>query len=244
MLLLADIHIHALFGVDDGAKTEREMQAMISRSYEDGIRLLCVTPHYHPGYFGDNQSKVDAAFARLSVYIAEQHPDMRLFLGNELRYSRDCISWLAEGQCRTMGGTRYVLVDFSADESEKNITTGLNRLLSAGYIPILAHVERYRKLAYNVNLLQEYRANGIWIQMDSQSVFGGFGVRVQLWSRKILNNRLADIISSDAHDLARRPPGLSEIRQYLQNKYSANYTAALCYQNAHRLLLDMAGEER
>ena len=55
---LADIHIHLLFGVDDGAKDEDEMHAILDAAYQAGTRVLCCTPHFHPGYFGDNYDKV------------------------------------------------------------------------------------------------------------------------------------------------------------------------------------------
>ena len=66
---LADIHIHLLFGVDDGAKDEDEMHAILDAAYQAGTRVLCCTPHFHPGYFGDNYDKVNAAFKRLSSYV-------------------------------------------------------------------------------------------------------------------------------------------------------------------------------
>ena len=64
-MFFTDIHIHALYGVDDGAKTEAEMQAIVDASYADGIRTLCVTPHFHPGYFGDNENHAETAYQRL-----------------------------------------------------------------------------------------------------------------------------------------------------------------------------------
>ena len=42
---LADIHIHLLFGVDDGAKDEDEMHAILDAAYQAGTRVLCCTPH-------------------------------------------------------------------------------------------------------------------------------------------------------------------------------------------------------
>lgn len=54
----SDMHIHALYGVDDGAKTEEMMLAMVDAEYQDGVRFFCLTPHYHPGYFGDNRDAV------------------------------------------------------------------------------------------------------------------------------------------------------------------------------------------
>ena len=119
-MALADIHIHLLFGVDDGAKDEDEMHAILDAAYQAGTRVLCCTPHFHPGYFGDNYDKVNAAFKRLSSYVQKTYPDMALYLGNELRYEPECVTWLRQGVCRTVNGTRYVLVDFSETAPEKN----------------------------------------------------------------------------------------------------------------------------
>lgn len=118
-MALADIHIHLLFGVDDGAKDEDEMHAMLDSAYQAGTRVLCCTPHFHPGYFGDNYDKANAAFERLSDYVRKTYPDMSLYFGNELRYEPECVSWLRQGVCRTVNGTRYVLVDFSETAPEK-----------------------------------------------------------------------------------------------------------------------------
>ena len=129
---LADIHIHLLFGVDDGAKDEDEMHAILDAAYQAGTRVFCCTPHFHPGYFGDNYDKVNAAFKRLSSYVQKTYPDMALYLGNELRYEPECVTWLRQGVCRTVNGTRYVLVDFSEAAPEKAIGNGLHALLNAG----------------------------------------------------------------------------------------------------------------
>lgn len=127
---LADIHIHLLFGVDDGAKDEDEMYAILDAAYQTGTRVLCCTPHFHPGYFGDNYDKVNAAFKRLSSYVQKTYPGMALYLGNELRYEPECVTWLRQGVCRTVNGTRYVLVDFSEAAPEKVIGNGLHALCS------------------------------------------------------------------------------------------------------------------
>ena len=64
-----DLHIHALFGVDDGAKNEADMRAMVDAAYADGVRTLCVTPHYHPGYFGENCEKIDKAYSAFRIWL-------------------------------------------------------------------------------------------------------------------------------------------------------------------------------
>lgn len=231
-----DIHSHMLFGADDGPKTETEMYQMAQAAYEDGIRTICVTPHYHPGYFGNNISAIDRAFTLLERYMAQQYPCMQLFLGNELRYSQDCVSWLEEGYCRTMNQTRYVLIDFLEVESEKTIIAGIEKILNAGYIPILAHVERYRSLGVSQHRLKELHTNGVLIQVDAQSLFGGFGLSAKWKCKAILSQKLADIVASDAHDLLKHPPALSKSYDYISRKYGSIYAENICHKNAWNLL--------
>ena len=66
-----DIHAHLLFGVDDGAKDEATMRAMLDAAYQDGVRTLCATPHFQPDFYGDNLKARDEAFLRLSAYAEE-----------------------------------------------------------------------------------------------------------------------------------------------------------------------------
>ena len=242
-MFFTDIHIHALYGVDDGAKTEAEMQAIVDASYADGIRTLCVTPHFHPGYFGDNENHAETAYQRLEAYIQQKYPDMELYRGNELRYSRNCVSWLNSRSCHTLNGTQYVLVDFSEAVEAQKISSALEHLLSAGYRPVLAHVERYRTFWGHKSLIHSFWEKGVLLQVDAQSVLGGFGYLTQRQSRYLLENELADLICSDSHDVRQRPPELSRCFQLVRKKYGLDYANALFCDNGKRLLHEDALQE-
>lgn len=230
----ADLHNHALWGVDDGPGSEAQMFALLDAAHADGVGTICLTPHYHPGYFGTGQDRMGPAFEALCRYAAEKYPDMRLYLGNELRYSGECLSWLSAGACRTLNGTDYLLVDFAANEPERNIVHGLERLMSAGYKPILAHAERYRSLT--ARGVWELSRNGVWIQMDVQSLFGGYGLGAKLRCRRLLRKKLVDIVATDAHDLDRRSPILSKGYRVIRRKYGDAYARAVFADNPLRLL--------
>lgn len=234
----SDMHIHALFGVDDGAKTEEMMLAMVDAEYQDGVRFLCLTPHYHPGYFGDNRDAVLRAYEQLCRTAEVRWPDLKLGLGNELRYDRGCLSWLRDGLCHTMNGTNYVLVDFIEDEENGRIHQALDRLLNAGYTPILAHAERYSRMKEQD--IREFRENGVLIQVDTQSLFRGFGFFIQRRCKTLLKSRLVDLAGSDAHDLSRRPPGISDFSKAIGNLCGKDYAAAICSANTAHALFSAA----
>lgn len=201
---------------------------------------MCLTPHFHPGYFGNNRSKTDAAFDKLREYAREKYKDLQLYLGNELRYSDGCMSWMAENACRTLNGSRYVLVDFSTVEDRQRILRGLNQLRNAGYTPVLAHAERYRNFHGDFREIRYLRDRDVVIQMDAGSVFGVFGFWTKLRSRAMLKQGMVDVVSSDAHGLESRVPMMEKCADFLRKKYGSEYAQDLCWNHAVRILNDEA----
>ena len=240
----ADIHCHALCHLDDGAKDMEMTKAMIDAEYQDGVRYLCFTPHYHPGYYGPNEERAAQAFVEAEEY-AKRYPDLQLALANELHYAPECLSWIKEGLCRRMGNTRYILVDFRQGEEERTITEGLTRILNSGYMPILAHAERYDRL--HPATVQTLRRDGIMIQVNADSVlagavFGNFGGMVGMRARRMLSKEMVDFISSDAHDLKRRPPNLSGAYDRIAKKYGLEYAQYICCDHAVSLFFGSTAE--
>lgn len=230
----SDIHTHILYKTDDGTATREEMFELVGKAYEHGTRLLCATPHFYPGYFGDNRESAIHAFEVLTEHCAKNYPDLTLVLGNELFYTHDSISWIRNNLCVPMGNTRYVLTEFSIDDSEDFIAEGIMRLLNIGYIPIIAHAERYGKLS--TGRLWVLKQNGVLVQINSQSFeFKPLRFKQNKRVKMLLEEKLVDFISSDAHDISRRPPYMQKAFDYLAKKYGKEYAERLCCENAKKL---------
>lgn len=225
----ADIHCHALYASDDGPKSDKDMYALIDEIYKDNIRYLCVTPHFHPGYFGENSRRAVTAFERLEKYVTEKYPDMRVFLGNELRYNQGCVNWIKDHRCRSLNNTEYILVDFHDNQPASEIIHGTNSILNAGYVPILAHVERYSRLNANIKLISELKENGVIVQVDAQSVIGEFGFFTKQRAKKLLDSRMVDIIATDSHDTNKRSPRMTECYEALKDRYGEKYANRITY---------------
>lgn len=231
-MFYTDLHMHALWGVDDGAKTEAEMLAMVRKAYDDGTRHLCLTPHFHPGYFGDNREKVQQIFGQLTSICGQELPELKLALGNELRYNKNCVSWLRDGACLTLNGTRNVLVDFLSHEERITILRGIDRLLSHGYVPVLAHVERYRTLT--MDDIRKFSGDGVLLQVDAGALRLRFGLWVSHRAKAILSEGLAYVIGSDAH--GEKDVCLSSCYKAIKSKFTEQFARELCCENGIQLL--------
>jgi protein-tyrosine phosphatase len=239
-MYFSDIHLHILYGTDDGAKTIEEMYKMVDMAYNDGTRLICATPHFHPDYFDDNRESSLAAFNMLCAYCGEKYPDLALVLGNEVAYRNEFIPMYKTGVLRPYGETRYTLVEFPENTKEEYISEAIDRLLNVGYIPIIAHAERYYKL--RIGCMKVFKESGVLIQANAQSMFKGYGFRVRNRMKSMLKNKIVDFISTDAHDLVYRPPIMSKGYKIIAEKYGEEYANEICYEKAQRLLCPSEGK--
>lgn len=233
-----DMHSHMLCGVDDGAKDAEEMYAMLEMAYADGVRALCLTPHYSPYLFGDTFEKSERAFELLYRYVEQKHPDLYLYLGHELGYHGECMEALNTGVCRSLAGGRYVLVDFPENALFFEIEKAMNRMLQSGYHPVLAHTERYRALHGKLDWVEEFVASGGRVQINASSLAGKAGMGAKSQSRRIVKSGLAHVISSDGHNTSTRLPLMSVCMDFLSKNCSADYIRDLTWNNACRIIGD------
>lgn len=230
-----DIHCHALFGVDDGAEDQSTMEEMLQIAHRNGTRALCFTPHFN---FGEQNcfEQMAVSFAAAESYCKEHLPDLRLFMGNELSYRVGCIDSLLSGECKTLGESRYVLVDFFLVPDAASIIRAVDSLQNAGYLPIVAHVERYDCFAGKMKEIVRLAETGAVIQVNAASILmGSFSVTGRT-AKKMLSEGLVHLVASDAHDTVMRSPDLSRCYEKVAGKYGEEYADMLFHDNPEKLL--------
>ncbi|MBQ4282504.1 MAG: capsular biosynthesis protein [Lachnospira sp.] len=231
-----DMHNHILFGVDDGAKTIEDSLALIKVAYNDGIRGLVLTPHFHPKRGMAHYAEVVENFNELVDVVEERIPDMQLYLGREVYYRSDILETKGSFDKYLMSGTACMLVEFSTTVEENYIKNAVSNLLFEGYQPIVAHVERYACAVKNKKLVDELKSIGAYIQINADSVLGKTGFAVKQAVKYYLKNGLVDFISSDAHDLKTRKPELAAAYAYVAKKFGEDYAGLLFRENAIAML--------
>ena len=88
--------------------------------------------------------KVHEQFQKLQEAAKKEYPDLSLYLGCELHSNMDLQEILEKRKYVTMAGSSYVLLEFSEGDSAQHIRERVYNVLSCGYEPIIAHVERYQ----------------------------------------------------------------------------------------------------
>ena len=233
---MIDIHSHILYGVDDGAKSLTESIEMLKDAREQGVMAVIATPHYRHGMFSYPNKVIEENFARLKREA--EKIGIELYLGTEQHVNSMTVEYLANGRCHTLADTPYVLVEYKYETDFSYIKESVQELLRHGYIPIVAHVERYacmEKLTH-VEFIKEI---GAMTQVNADAIIGKNGLRAKGYTKKLLKNALVDFVASDSHGIKERNSHMGKCREYLYKKYDRRYVNKILEKNAREILQSM-----
>ncbi|WP_091231332.1 CpsB/CapC family capsule biosynthesis tyrosine phosphatase [Anaerobium acetethylicum] len=233
-----DIHSHILPGVDDGPKGIEGSVAIIRAAYAEGITHMIATPHYRQGQYGRSVEELMEALGQVVEALREADIPVTVSLGNEIYYSGSVLEKLEVERLLTLGGSRYVLIEFSPGEEYRQIKGGLHALLLAGYRPVLAHAERYSCLRNDIRNLRELVRMGFCIQINASSISGGGGLFKQLFVNRLMREDLVHYVATDAHGIESRPPKLDRCIRKIEKKYGEDYVRTLLIDNPGKILED------
>jgi len=236
MMGFTDIHTHILPGADDGAQDMSEALKMVRTAWKNGTRTLFLTPHYRGKFVSNSPRWHRENFEIFRLMVREEFPNMRLYLGSEVYYQVEASDKLLAGEIMTLHNSRYVLLEFSSVSSRSQVVLGVSEILTCGFIPIIAHVERYKIFRTDPGLTDEVLEMGCLIQLNADSVMGKQGIQVKNFCHKLLKAEKVHFIASDAHDVQNRPPILQDCFLRVHKKYGQEYAARVFYENAQAII--------
>ena len=213
-----DMHCHILPALDDGAGNMDKAREMLQIAYEEGIREIIATPHFFASRKSAPVEQIEVTIREVECQMEQWGFQMKLYPGNEIYYRSEVPELLEEGQIATLAGSRYVLVEFDPMTEYSYLRDGILKLDSYGYIPILAHTERYECLWKKKEKLQRVKDHGGLIQVNASSFQGGMFDEMAKRARYLMKNDLLDFIGTDAHSTGKRSPRMKETASYLYKK--------------------------
>lgn len=235
---MIDLHTHILPGLDDGSPDLETSVLMAAVAAESGVTHLVATPHSNQrGAFENYASPaLQVRFDCLCTAVHEAGIPLELSLGMEIFGTGDVLQLLHDGRLLTLGGGRYLLIEFGFHEDPLRIERLLDALLAAGYWPVVAHPERYYGLQRMPNYLFDWANRGIVLQVNKGSLFGRFGRGAQALAAAMLERGLVGCVASDAHGPDVRTPDLAGAWDYLAERCSEELARCLLEDNPGRIL--------
>lgn len=242
-----DIHAHIISGIDDGAESFEESVHMLQLAYEENIRTIIATPHYgltNPGY---RRADAERRLQALRKIARSTFPGLSLYMGNELFWSPGILEALKAGDAATLAGTDYVLVEFYEDEDAAVIEEAAEKLLWAGYLPVIAHAERYTNIAADIEAARVLIETGAYLQVNCRSIEadakkpGLFKRRdfiaQRMWqAQEMIRAGVVHFVASDAHSDRRRRPLYERPAEELRKLTGDKPAESIMYANPAKLI--------
>ena len=204
------LHSHILHDIDDGATGLQMALDMARWAAEDGVEVMACTPHFLPGVYEPEAPDVVQRVEELNDRLMDEGIELVVVAGCEAHVRPDMVQRLQKGEILTIHTGRHVLCEAPPNVLPPHMDRLFMSIIAAGYTPILAHVERYRWADRALPWMQRMSQSGVLMQVTAGSFFGDYGRLAQDLSMRFLEQGLVHIVASDAHDLTRRPPGLSK----------------------------------
>lgn len=234
---LYDIHCHIIPGVDDGADNMEEAIQMLKMEYAQGVRNIIATPHFRFKMFETPLETVQKQYLKLREAAKDIGDEgINLYLGCEFHANMEMARMLREGAVSRMAGSRYVLVEFSGSAEKGYVRERLYTLISSGYKPIVAHIERCAKVRVDMRFIEELVEMGAKIQVNAESIVGGEGFSVKRFCHKLMKEELLDFVGTDCHGVKYRPPKIRDAHERVCKKFGEDYAQQIFVTNPAKMI--------
>lgn len=197
---MIDLHCHILPEMDDGANDYDESAEMLKNAKRNKLNIIIATPHFtnydEIDYFIEKRNEKAAMLNKMSKDFdlnvtvgcgAELFLDSRVFTAGEL----DGLS---------INGSQYMLCEYTLKpfDTEKAIVYA-EEILDRGYIPIIAHPERYVSFYNDPEVINDLWDMGCRFQVNASSLAGRGGEDMQEFAKDLILRGFVDFIATDAH---------------------------------------------
>ena len=235
---MVDLHTHMLPRLDDGSQSMRESLMMARMAVDSGVSGIAVTPHcnirgVYDNYDGEEFRKRVADFRE---EIKKEKLPLKVFVGAEVFAGENLAELIRTKTVVPLNDGRYLLIEFPFGEDGDWMTFLLNVVLENGYVPLVAHPERYDQVQADPNLAYTWVCMGCALQVNKGSIIGHFGRRVRQTAMLLLEHELAACVASDAHHAEFRTPHMTEVKEYLEQAFGKSCVQLLLKDNPMRIL--------
>lgn len=190
---MIDLHAHILPKIDDGVQNKEEAIQIIKEAKKAGFTKIVATSHYIEDTYEADENERKEQIEQL------KNEEVEIVLGNEIYITENIINLLKQKKASSINNTKYVLIELPFCNNVIYFNTVIDNLRRNGYVPILAHPERYNLVKQSPTIIEEWINRGIYMQSNYLSILGYYGRQAQKTLELLLKHKLIQFLGSDVH---------------------------------------------
>lgn len=229
---MIDFHSHILPNIDDGARDLSESISMINEAKNAGFTKIISTSHYIDGYYEtDEEQRIN-----LINDVKQNIQGIEIYLGNEIYITSQMIDLIENKKASTINNSKYILFELPMNAKTIDVKEVVYRLIEKGYVPIIAHPERYKYIQDNINYAIELSEMGVLFQSNYGSCIGMYGSSAKKTQKKLLQEGLIQFLGSDVHMPGQIYPQIPKVLKKLRKIISESELEQLTTINPQKVL--------
>jgi len=199
-MLKVDLHSHFIPGIDDGSKSMDESLSLLKGMEALGYEKVITTPHIMIDVYRNTPQIIKEGLVSLQEAVKNEGINIEIEAAAEYYLDEGFYTHLHSGEVMSING-KYLLFETSYVTKPLQIEEMIFEISASGYIPLMAHPERYR---YVSDPLKEYgrlKELGVLFQLDLNSLGGHYGRDAMKKAEILSKNGMIDFLGSDIHHL-------------------------------------------
>ncbi len=219
-VLKVDLHSHLIPGIDDGSRNMKESLSLLKGMEALGYEKVITTPHIMLDAYKNTPEIIGNGLKTLRDSAVKEGITIEIEAAAEYYLDDGFEDLLKKGDMLTIKG-KYLLFETSYFAKPMQLEEMIFSITSAGYIPLMAHPERYR---YVKDFLKEYgrfKELGVMFQVNLNSFGGYYGKDAKYKANFLRKEGMIDFLGSDVHH-SRQVDTLSKV--FLLDAYKDIFT--------------------
>lgn len=198
-----DVHAHVLPFLDNGPDSFEEALLLCDKLVNLGFKQCIVTPHIMHQFYENTEENIIKITYELTERLYETNIPLKLRPAAEYYVDQDFLVKLKTNKPLLTLDDKYnhVLIEPAFLNEFDFLLFTIERLKTYGYIPVMAHPEKFNYLFEDDKKIRLLKRMGLKLQVNMSSFLTNACKSTKLNLKYLHDSYLIDFVGSNIHDL-------------------------------------------
>jgi protein-tyrosine phosphatase len=212
-----DMHSHLIPGIDDGVGSLEESVESAKLLYNIGYKHVITTPHIMADYYPNTPEIIKNGLDKVQKALKEANIPITIDAAAEYYLDYTFYENFKKENLLPIND-KFLLFELSFLNRPQILNEMIFKIQTAGFVPILAHPERYSYWFRDFQKFRDLKDRGVWLQANINSFANEYGVPTRKLAEKLAREGLIDLLGSDFH----RIQHIQSMQKALTNNHLKN----------------------